>query len=386
VKPKWLWTAMALILLLAVFLRVDFLRSVQHLIPHDTFHYDEMVRQWLHTGVYGYKDTHSNAQVTPGYPVIMAAVYELAGYQTNDPFPYLRYLNVVLSLGTLWLVFLMARRWAGDAASLLAALAMAVYPSFVWTTGSILTEVPTAFMLTLYLYVQLIAFESRLLKHAVLAGVLLGLTALIRPEFMPLFIPLYLFYWLQTRDRTFWKPMAAALIGLAVIMSPWWIRNMVVMDRLILTGTQTNPFYAGTFPYKNWEDGLVDNNGKTQKEIGIERLKVGFTKHPGLFIRWYTIGKLEYTYGRMFIHLAIILTGLLGMILSWRRWRHPLTLLSVVVVVMSGVRLLFIPEYRYNFTVMPLIILFSAYAAVKVWQWAVLRFAPPVSPVHRRPS
>ncbi|TJY40794.1 hypothetical protein E5161_16775 [Cohnella pontilimi] len=387
-NKKWLWAAFALVLLLAAFLRIDFLRSVQHVIPHDTYNYDIMVRQWIETGTYAYKDTKPNAQVTPGYPLIMAAVYKMVDYRIHDPFPYLRYLNAALSMGTLVLLFLMARRWAGDLTALLTALFAAVYPSFVWTNGAILTEVPATFMLTAYLYVQLIAFESRKLRHALLAGLLLGATALIRPEFMPLFVPLYLFYWLQTKDRRFWKPLAVTLAGLALIMSPWWIRNLVSLDRVVLTATQTNPFAAGTYPYKNWDDGLVDRHGKTQKQVAIERLRVGFTEHTGLFLKWFTIGKLEYTYGkpffgaghrpqydvlskRNFYHLFLIFSGLLGMLLSLRKWREPLTLLFVVVAVMSCVRLLFIPEYRYNFTVMPLIILFSAYAAVSVCRMAL---------------
>ncbi|MBW5445509.1 hypothetical protein GE107_05460 [Cohnella sp. CFH 77786] len=382
-SKKWIWGAFAAIVVLAVYLRVDFLRSVNHLIPHDTFYYDQMVRQWLDTGVYAYKSKTSNALVTPGYPLIMTAVYELVDYTKRDPFPYLRYLNVLLSLGNLTLLFLMARRWTNDAVALLTALLTAIYPSFVWTNGAVLTEVPAAFMLTAYLYAQLIAFETRKPIHAGLAGALLGLTALIRPEFMPLCVPLYAVYWFQTRDRSFWKPLLASLAGLAIVMSPWWVRNLVVMDRLILTATQTNPFYAGTFPYLNWNDGLVDQKGKTEKEVAYERLKVGFTQHTGLFLRWFTIGKLEYTYGKIFMgaghkpmyriipnpnafHATIVLTGLLGMLLSLRRWRHPLVLLGTVIVVMSAVRLLFIPDYRYNFTVMPLIILFCSYAAYRV--------------------
>ncbi|MDB4866118.1 MAG: hypothetical protein JWR03_451 [Cohnella sp.] len=382
-NKKWLWAALAAIFVLAAFLRIDFITSVQHTIPHDTFYYDKLVRQWIETGIYAYKDTKPNAVVTPGFPLIMRAVYQLVDYRLHDPYPYLRFLNVLMSLVNLLLLFVIARRWAGNAVALLTALLAAIYPSFVWTDGAVLTEVPATLLLTSYLYVQLIAFESRKLWHALVAGALLGLTALIRPEFMPLCVPLYLCYWFQTRDRRFWKPLLVTLVGIALVMSPWWIRNVVTLDRLILTGTQTNPFTAGTYPYKNWDDGLVDRNGKTQEQIGMERLKVGFTQHTGLFLKWFTIGKLDYTYWQIFMgaghqpyysvipqpnrfHQGIILSGFLGMLLSLRRWRQPLALLFVVIAVMSGIRLLFIPEYRYNFTVMPLIILFSAFAIVTV--------------------
>lgn len=395
-RKNWAWLLLAAILLLALYLRTDFLRSVYHIMSHDSIEYDKLVRQWLERGIYGYKSTEPNAYVTPGYPLIMAAVYKLVDYTVRDPLPFLRHGNSLLSLLNIVLIFLIGRRWAGGAwAGLLAALLAAIYPPFIWANGAILTEVPGTFMLTLYLYVQLHTFESGRTRDALAAGALLGLTALIRPEFMPLCVPLYLFRWLQTRRIQLWRPLLATVIGLSVVMAPWWIRNVVTMDQLILTATQTNPFYAGTFPEKNYEDNLVPLEGQTESELAKERLKVGFTQHTGTFVRWYTYGKLKYIYGEMFwgsghdplyepiplrwanwLHRALIWGGLAGMLLALRRWREPLTLLSVVVAVMTGVRILFVPEYRYNFTVMPLFAIFLAYLVVTLARGVLGRRQP----------
>jgi 4-amino-4-deoxy-L-arabinose transferase-like glycosyltransferase len=385
-SKKWIWIAFAAIMLAAALLRIDFLLSVRHEIPHDTRHYDEMVRRLLERGIYAYKGTEPNAQVAPGFPLIMAAVYLIVDYTSHDPFVYIRWLNVLLSLITLFFIFQIGRKAAGNAVGLIAALISAVYPPFVWANGAVLTEVPALLMLTIYLYVQLIAFESRKLRHALIAGALLGLTALIRPEFMPLCVPLYLFYWLWTRDRDFWKPLIATLVGISIVMSPWWVRNLVTMDKLILTATQSNPFTAGTYPNKNYEDGLVDRHNKTPKQIAVERLKVGFTQHTWTFVKWYTIGKLRYTYGDMYFgaghhplykpipfaavfHRGILLAALIGIITTLRRWRQRLTVLAVVIFVMSALRLLFVPEFRYNFTMMPLLIIFTAVMIATLLRW-----------------
>lgn len=395
-RKRWVWLVLAAILLVALYLRTDFLRSVYHIMSHDSIEYDKLVRQWLERGIYGYKSTEPNAYVTPGYPLIMAVVYKLVDYTVRDPLPFLRHGNSLLSLLNLVLIFLIARRWAGgDWAGLLAAFLAAIYPPFIWANGAILTEVPGTFMLTLYLYVQLHALESGRPRDAAVAGALLGLTALIRPEFLPLCLPLYLFRWLQTRQIQLWRPLVATLIGLAVVMAPWWIRNVVTMNQFILTATQTNPFYAGTFPEKNYADNLVPLEGKTESELAKERLKVGFTQHTGTFVRWYTYGKLKYIYGEMFwgsghdpiyeriplrlanwLHRALIWGGLAGMLLALRRWREPLTLLSVVVAVMTGVRILFVPEYRYNFTVMPLFTICLAYLVVMLVGAVIRRRQP----------
>lgn len=60
---------MAVIFLLAAYVRIDFLRSVDHEMPHDSLNYDKMVRQLLETGVYAYNGETPNALVTPGYPL-----------------------------------------------------------------------------------------------------------------------------------------------------------------------------------------------------------------------------------------------------------------------------------------------------------------------------
>ncbi|MGU3569606.1 hypothetical protein [Paenibacillus sp. D51F] len=44
---------------------------------------------------------------------------------------------------------------------MLAAFIGAVYPSFIWTTGGILTETLAALLLVLYVYVQLLAYRTR---------------------------------------------------------------------------------------------------------------------------------------------------------------------------------------------------------------------------------
>jgi 4-amino-4-deoxy-L-arabinose transferase-like glycosyltransferase len=382
----WIAAVLTIILVLAAYLRVDFLRSVNHHIPHDTKNYDIMVRQLLEQGVYGYKSTESNAQVMPGLPLYMAAIYKIVDYTERDPFPYIRYANAVLSLVTLVLIFLLARRLAGPYIALAAAFVSAIYPPFVWANGAILTEVPATLLLTAYFYWQVRTFDTGRWTDALIAGLLLGATALVRAEFLPLVAALYLFYWLWKRKKETWKLAVVSCIGIALIMSPWWIRNLAVMNDIIITATQTNPFTAGTYPNKNYEDGLVDRRGKTQNQVAKERLIKGFTEHTWTFVKWYTIGKLDYTYSRMFFgaghkplypviplrnefHTFIIWAGVAGMAMALFRWRQPITAMAVVIICMSLLRLLFVPEYRYNFTIMSLFILFACFAVGQVATW-----------------
>ncbi|MBR2568536.1 MAG: glycosyltransferase family 39 protein [Paenibacillus sp.] len=390
------WITIALIVLifaLATFLRIDFLVSVNHKVTHDSVHYDAMVRQLLEKGVYAYKDTEPNAKVTPGYPLFMAAIYKLVDYEHNDPFPTIRYTQVVISLITLWLLYCIAKRLGGTKVGLVALFIGAIYPSFVWSNGAILTETLATLFFMTFVYLQLIVFEKKTRTYAVLSGAAMGLLVLTRPEFLILLLPIYVFYFLWKREKQTLKLLLFTVIGTSVVLSPWVIRNMISLNEVVVASTQVNPFHAGTYPNKNYEDGLVDRKGKTQMEIAKERLKVGFTEHTWEFTKWYTYGKLKHTYARMYfgsghdplypvipflprnlLHQVLIFMTLIALFMQARKWRQPATLLGVIVVTMSIVRLAFIPEFRYNYTVMPFIIIMDSMVGVAMVRWLIARY------------
>ncbi|GAA0400143.1 ArnT family glycosyltransferase [Paenibacillus motobuensis] len=365
----------------ALFVRIDFVNSVEHHIPHDSLNYDIMVRQLLEKGVYAYKSEEPNAQVSPGYPLFMAGSYLLADYKNHDPYPLIRYIQIGFSMVTLWLVYLTGRRLGGEWAGIIAAAILAIYPPFVWANGAILTETLAAMLFMLYVYLQLRVFEKETALSAILAGGVLGLLVLTRPEFLILILPAYAFFWLwRKRSAHVVKLAAVSCLGIAIVLTPWIVRNMVTMHQFILTSTQVNPFAAGTYPNKNYDDNMVDRKGKTQMEVAKERLKVGFTEHTWTFVKWYTIGKTRYIYGRMFFgaghspvypviplgnlyHRTILLGGFISTVALLRRWRQPAVLLVVLVVAISITRLAFVPEFRYNFTAMPLFIILASLLA-----------------------
>ncbi|AZK48136.1 ArnT family glycosyltransferase [Paenibacillus lentus] len=386
-KPRLAIILIMFIFALAAFLRVDFLVSVNHKISHDSVHYDEMVRQLLETGIYAYKDTEPNAQVTPGYPLFMAAIYKLVDYQHHDPFPAIRYAQVAMSLLTLWLIYAIAKRLGGQTVGIMALLIGAIYPPFVWSNASVLTETLATMFFVAYVYLQLIVFEKKLTAYALLGGATMGLLVLTRPEFLILLFPIYMFHYFWKKEkRTTLKLFLFTVIGTAVVLSPWVIRNMITLNEVVVASTQVNPFQAGTYPDKNYDDGLVDRQGKTQMEIAKERLKIGFKEHTWKFVKWYTYGKLKHTYSKMYfgsgheplypvipilpwswlnwLHRGIVFSAVASLFVFARKWRQPATILAIILVTMSLVRLVFVPEYRYNYTVMPFMIIMGSIVGV----------------------
>jgi 4-amino-4-deoxy-L-arabinose transferase-like glycosyltransferase len=381
-----------LIFLLGAYLRFDFLVSVNHLQSHDTVNYDIMVRQLLDKGIYGYKSTESNAQVSPGFPLFMAAVYTMTDYKHHDPFTTIRYLQACFSLITLWLIYVIAKRLHSNQAGIIAVIIAAFYPPFIWANGAILTEILATLLYMTYLYLQLVSFEKNHRGAALGAGIVMGFTVLVRPEFLIIFPATYMFHLLWHRKVVkMFKLAFFAGIGLTIILSPWVIRNIITLHEPIIASTQVNPFAAGTYPNKNYDDGLVDRHGKTQMEVAKERLKIGFTRHTWEFAKWYTVGKLNYIYGKMFygsghrpfypvipfrgiIHRALVFLALIAAMVILRRWKQPASLIVVLLLIMSIVRLAFVPEYRYNFTAMPSLIIMDGILLSFLLRWLNKKF------------
>lgn len=398
------WTiSIVLIFLLAGWLRADFLTSVTHKVSHDTVYYDEMVHRLLDKGIYAYKEEDSNARVTPGYPLFMTAMYVVADQINVEPFPLIRWVQVLVSLATLVLIYMIAlqatrNKWV----AIMALFVSAIYHPFIWANGAVLTETLALFFLMGYLSMQLYAFRTQRKRDAALAGLLLGITVLVRAEFLPLFVPLYGVFLLQQWYRSKTDLMVSrpskwaifkkvALLGiitglcLSATMLPWWIRNVVSLHEFVLTASQSNPFKAGTFPDKDYTDKIVEQNGMTQDEYAWARIKAGFTQQTWKYVKWYTVGKLKYTYTHMFfgsghsplyhaypkvasLHVFIIYSTIIPLLALVWRWRHPAAMLAVVIIIMTMIRLVFVPEYRYNFTVMPLFIILSSWLGIYILQ------------------
>ncbi len=315
VRHNKAWTiAIVLIFLLAFWLRADFLTSVKHTVSHDTKYYDEMVHRLLDKGIYAYKEDVSNARVTPGYPLFMTGMYIVADQLGVEPFPLIRWFQVLISLASLILIYMIAMQATRNKWVAIVSLFIgAVYHPFIWANGAILTETLALFFLMAYLSMQLYAFRTQRKRDAALAGVLLGLTVLVRAEFLPLFVPLYGVFLLQQWFKPKSVQMAAtasklavfkkiALLGvitglcLSATMLPWWIRNVVSLNEFVLTASQSNPFKAGTYPNKDYTDKIVVQNGMSQNEYAWARIKAGFTQQTWKYVKWYTVGKLKYTY------------------------------------------------------------------------------------------
>jgi hypothetical protein len=186
---------------------------------------------------YGYgpgPDQGATAYYPPGYPVLLGAVVWAARLLPGDvsTFGVAVGLNVVLSVATIGLVFVLARRLAGPTVGLVAAGIWALWPNLIFHSGIVLTETLFLFLFVLLLIVAVgdpQAARAPGARRLVAIGVLFALCVLVRPVTL-VAAPAFLVLWWGPAVRTVLWRAAVALAATVVVMLPWAIRSTVVMD------------------------------------------------------------------------------------------------------------------------------------------------------------
>jgi 4-amino-4-deoxy-L-arabinose transferase-like glycosyltransferase len=209
-------------------------------VGNDAAAYMQIAEGLYEDQTYGGPAQSSPNDWSPGAPLLYAGVY----YATGGVHPTAALLLVaLLGTGTILLTYLLARRLAGPAAGVVAALLAATYPAFIENTGRLLAEPIALFWLPAAMLAFLWASDGGRIWRWLAPGALLGLTTLTRPEYLP-FVALFA---LLAVLRVAWRHphgrRAGLLPGLAAgalvaaafcgVLAPWTVRNQLTLDRFV---------------------------------------------------------------------------------------------------------------------------------------------------------
>src|SRR5512134_2559055 len=172
---------LALILAVGLGLRVERVINPNSDPGDDALAYTALAKSLYEDGSYGGPDFDNASDWSPGAPLIYAGLYYGTGGARDGA---ARLLQALLGTAAIFVVYLLGRRINCRPAGLLAAAAVAVYPPFIHSTGAVLSEPPAILTLPAAILAFLWAAQRRGSWEWVLPGALLGITALIRPEYL----------------------------------------------------------------------------------------------------------------------------------------------------------------------------------------------------------
>lgn len=200
-------------------------------------------------GSYGGPEFDGASDWSPGAPLLYAAAF----YATGGPREgTARIVELLLGLAAIVVVYLLGKRINCRPAGLIAAFGVAAYPPFIHSTGALFSEPPAIFTLPAAVLAFLWASEQERLRAWLLPGLLFGLTALIRPEYLLVGVAFAVLAAIRIGRERGWQPgLAGATLLIAALLVPivpWTIHNQVVLDRTVPISTGGGKaLYVGTF-------------------------------------------------------------------------------------------------------------------------------------------
>jgi 4-amino-4-deoxy-L-arabinose transferase-like glycosyltransferase len=416
--------ALAVIVLVGLALRVNSALEPLDVRPgSDSAVYASVAEQLYEHQRFAIPGSASPYDWSPGAPLLYSAIY----YATGGVHPgAVRLFVALLGALTIVLVYLIGRRLAGPLAGLVGAGLLAIYPVQIFFTGKLMSE-PLA---TLTLAGAVLSFmwasdrgRSRWAWAA--PGVLLGLTAFARPEYL-VFVVVFALLALWRRGLVAAVILAAAF---ALPVLPWTVHVSSVEGRFVPISTGGGKaLFIGTYlpgnglhldvkrvliaRYMGNEDVSVSELSRISMTPLLNRVaekypdlprdaalqKIGrenavhYLTHQPLDFAWMIAGKMWHMWhgsgaaGRstlgtvlQVVALALALAGIVLLIVR-RRWEVVLLLaLLVGITVLGG---LLLAGTRRNVALMPLVMALAGVAVAaaihRVWSRIPSRYlAPP---------
>lgn len=310
----------------------------------------------------------------PLYPLVLAIVFYLAPVAD---FTCVRVLGILQDLLANLLVILIARRLAGQGASIVAGIIYAVYFPFVLASTMLLLETSTGFLILLALYLLIRAVETNKYGLLVGSGLITGLLALNKPTATLLLIPLTLGFYFYARPKWSRRPLQSRLIGLAapaVVLLVGWVMltsarygELAVRDPVYVEAVLRQ---SSSIQFEGYDLDEVDPDFWTTSVVddivgnlpGYAGLIV--KKFDRLWSRPYNDFKkqfvLPYGFNELF-HFVVVSLALLGLLLlvleHFQRGAWPLLIAGYY----TATHLVFHSLSRYNVNSMPLMTICAAY-------------------------
>lgn len=419
---KGVAVVLALIVVVGFGLRFDRVINPHPQPGDDALAYRALAESLYEDGTYGGPDFRDPSDWSPGAPLLFAAGHFVAG-GVNDGVG--RGIQALLGTAAILVVFLIgARLDPGPAGPLAAAGLVALYPPFIHSVGSLMSEPAAIFTLPAavlaFLWADSVRGRWRLAAWLV-PGLLFGLTSLIRPEYMfvGIVIGLFLLARRWTRDRPTGALAATGLFLVAFLVPivPWTIHNIVTLDRVVpITTGSGKALFVGTYLPADGEyqrvkadlleryEGVSLEPGSEQLDrvdpaplfdraaaeypqldrdealgrIGRENLSTYLREDPvgyaGMLVRkgarmWSSgVGEaMSSTPGRV-VQVLLVLTGLAGAVLLARRRRWEVIPLTIPVVLITVIGVLTLAPPRRNEVLMTLVLVLAGYAISAAWR------------------
>jgi len=340
------------------------------------------------------------ASRTPGTSFTLAPIYQLFGRSFAAGRVWFCVLSSMTCVLAVWLGVLGFSRVVG----LIAGLGLALYPGHAYNAMHFVSETPFGFWMMLALVATAVAWKRRtdssVKRYAAdtFAGVCWAMAIYTRPQLL-LAVPFaggLALIALLFRDRETFKHAAVQVAVLSLVLSPWVIRNAIVMDKptiSTITGyglwgshndlTFNDPAHRGRWVKASvlidadhpLSGNEVERNDQAMR-YGVDAIRAHADQMPALIVAklWRLVTPIKDTDNRL-VQVAFAVGWMMvapcfiaGIVIGLRRSRAITWLLLLPVFATLASTVIFYGSVRFRDAVAPAFIVLAAAGGQWAWQ------------------
>ncbi len=263
---KWL----TVIAIVAALVRLVAIFAFGDRVEETVYEYDQIARNIV-TGegfsfdMYGSNPVSPTAWMAPVYPYLLAGYYKLFG----DNLTGMAVIQAVSGGVVCLLIGICGSAIAGTGAGLISAIIFALFPEMILLPLKFVAESWLLLWTMLIFWLGIKYSETRKRWTIVICGILCGVAALTRVSALAYPIGLILWFVLKGRySRRLVIDSALLLLLTAATITPWTVRNCLVMDKFVLIRTNfwVNA-WRGNFPGST---GTARNSDKILHDLALD--------------------------------------------------------------------------------------------------------------------
>lgn len=194
----------------------------------------------------------------PGYSLFfLAPLYFITGANISAGV----FLNIILSLVLIWLVFNFCKKHFSSTIGILAGLFLAVYPPLVAFGEELISDIPFTFLVFLGVYLLDKADEKKSARIFFFSGLVFGIATLTKSIsfFLPFFILPFLFMIFGKNRLKIMQNFGLIFLGILIVILPYIARNYLVFDRFVF-GRDDGGLNLWAGSYIPWDGEFRGNN------------------------------------------------------------------------------------------------------------------------------
>jgi tetratricopeptide (TPR) repeat protein len=187
--------------------------------------------------------------MAPFYQYFLAFFYEIFGVKIG----LILILQGILSVTSIWLIYLFSTHLFNRRIGLLSAALATFHGAFIFYSGFLLKANLSLFLTSLFLVILLKTCDTPTFRNFFWCGLILGVLVPIRGNFLIVIAALsFWFFFFPLRKSLRWKNTLAFLLGAALFITPFTIRNYYVSGDFVLVNSAAGfNFFIGNNPIAN---------------------------------------------------------------------------------------------------------------------------------------